>query len=115
LIRPLFALQQLHTLDPSDVASRRLRALFLERVGAFDDAIARLESVCEAVEKDYEETETPKAMARFAMAKADLARSRLAAGMWADAAADAEVVLDLVDDDGADASSVQDGLTAEQR
>lgn len=100
LIQPLFALQQLHSQNPSDITSRHLAALYLERVGNHDTAIDALTSVCAAAEADYETSESAQTLFRFAQAKADLARNRLAMHDYAAAAEDAETALDLSSDEG---------------
>lgn len=98
LIQPLFALQQLHSQRPHDAPHHHLSALYHERIGAHDAAIDALTAICAAAEADYEATESSAALARFAHAKTDLARNRLAAHDFAAAAEDAEMALDLLSD-----------------
>lgn len=109
LIQPLFALEQLRTQVPQDLPYRHLAALFLERAGNHAAAIETLTSLCEAAESDYEATETLSSLARFAHAKADLARNQLSADDFTQAASNAETALDLSAD--AEAS----GLDVEAR
>ncbi|KAI1812508.1 tetratricopeptide-like protein [Poronia punctata] len=109
LIQPLFALTQLHRLKPQDVPYRHLLTLFQERTDDHDSAIPILEATCEELEGDYEATETPQSLARFALAKTDLARSYLAAGNNASAIECGEMALEL----SSDASSKE--LTRDQR
>ncbi|KYK54747.1 antiviral protein [Drechmeria coniospora] len=90
LIQPLFALNQ-------------------ERIGESSRAVQTLEGVCETIEADYEETESAESLARFTMAKTDLARAYLAAG-WHDKAVECgEMALGL----SSNASETE--LSAEQR
>ncbi|KAF2085425.1 TPR-like protein [Saccharata proteae CBS 121410] len=110
LIQPLFALQQLRSQSLSDLPHQHLSALFLERVGNHDDAISALADICSAAEQDFENTESPASLSRFARAKTDLARNRLAAKEFAAAVEDAETVLDLVSEDsdtGLDVAELQ--------
>lgn len=109
LIQPLFALEQLGAQSPQDLSYRHLAALFLERVGNYEEAIETLTKLCALAEADYEASESLAALARFALAKSDLARNQLSALYFADAAENAEVALDLSAD--ADGS----GLNAESR
>src|SRR5690606_24085462 len=57
LLEPLFALEKLHQKLGNDTLLLRLSSLFSERAKAFSEATAKLETVCEIVEKTYEETE----------------------------------------------------------
>ncbi|KAL2117475.1 hypothetical protein VTJ04DRAFT_7135 [Mycothermus thermophilus] len=113
LIQPIFALAQLQRLDPSDLAYAHLAALFQERNHEHARAAATLESVCEAVEADYEATESPESLKRFALAKADLARAQLALGRYDDAVESADLALQLsaTDEDGSSGNE----FTAEER
>ena len=98
VLQPLHALRQ-HNSQPNDHLSfEHLRALFAERIGD-QEAISILSIVCDVEEANYEETEAPISLARFAQAKADLARSQLAAGEYAAAAESAEMALDLSSDE----------------
>lgn len=109
LIQPLFALEQLGAQSPQDLPYRHLAALFLERVGNHDEAIETLTKLCTSAEADYEASESLAALARFALAKSDLARNQLAALHFADAAENAEVALDL------SADAEESGLDVEAR
>ncbi|KAK3045076.1 hypothetical protein LTS18_014629, partial [Coniosporium uncinatum] len=100
LIQPLFALQQLRSLSPSSDAYLHLSSLFLERVDAHDEAVAALTSLCARAEAEYEVSESTQTLARFAQAKADLARNKLAAQDYAGAVEDAETALDLTASEG---------------
>ncbi|KAH0558732.1 hypothetical protein GP486_004622 [Trichoglossum hirsutum] len=95
LVQPLFALHQLLRLSPADLPFQHLSALFLERIGNYLAAIETLTNVCEKVEQDYEVTESPVSLTRFARAKADLGRVELAIGDFATANDDAETALQL--------------------
>ncbi|KAI8948609.1 tetratricopeptide [Xylaria longipes] len=109
LIQPLFALAQLKRLRPQDLAYQHLWALFQERTDDSPSAIATLQAACEKLEADYEATESADSLARFALWKADLARSYLASGNNATAIECGELALELSSD-----SSAKE-LTAEQR
>jgi superkiller protein 3 len=95
LIQPLFALHQLRFQAPDDVVFNHLTALFEERVGCFERSEESLQSVCTAVEADYENTESSEALSRFAQAKSDLARTQLARRDFKQAVESAEIALDL--------------------
>ncbi|KAF2459503.1 hypothetical protein BDY21DRAFT_338409 [Lineolata rhizophorae] len=106
VIQPLFALQRLYYQTPANIPARHLAALFFERVGNHDHAIEALEIVCTAVEAEYEDLELSRDLIRFAQAKSDLARNRLAVRDYAAAAEDTETALDLMStDDGTDGFS----------
>ncbi|OCK84397.1 TPR-like protein [Lepidopterella palustris CBS 459.81] len=98
LIQPLFALHQLSFQSPSDIPHRHLAALYLERVGNYSSAISALTSVCATAEAEYEDSESPASLSRFAQAKADIARNQLAAHAYTAAVEDAEIALDLISD-----------------
>lgn len=100
LIQPLFALQQLYSQKPADIPHRHLAALYLERVGNFDAAIEALDEICTTAEAEFEVSESPEALSRFAQAKNDLARNRLAASDFSTATEDAETALDLTSEEG---------------
>lgn len=112
LIQPLFALQQLTFQAPYDVSHKHLAALFLERVGNHEAAVAALDAVSEAAEQDYEKTEASEALACFAQAKTDLARNLLAIDDNKRAVEEAETALLLVSD--VDDSASQSSLSAKQ-
>ena len=98
LIQPLFSLQQLCFQKPMDIPYRHLAALYLERVGNYNAAIEGLASLCSLAETEYEESESREALSRFAQAKTDLARNRLAVHDYASAVEDAETALNLASD-----------------
>lgn len=99
LIQPLFALNQLQSQVPSDPPYHHLYALFAERVGNYTDALDTLLSVCSAVEAEYEVSESPSSLAKYAQAKADTARIQLARHQYNHAAETAETALDLSTDE----------------
>ncbi|KAG7293800.1 hypothetical protein NEMBOFW57_003857 [Staphylotrichum longicolle] len=109
LIQPILALSQLQGLNPQDLAYGHLAALFQERNHEHDRAVATLETICTAVEADYEASESPESLKRFAIAKADLARAHLAAGANPDAVEAAELAIQLSSDES------DSELTAEER
>ncbi|KAL2143472.1 hypothetical protein VTI28DRAFT_10393 [Corynascus sepedonium] len=112
LIEPILALGQLQGLDPQELAYGHLSALFQERNHEHDRAVVTLEKICAAVESDYEVTESPESLKRFAIAKADLARAYLAVGSNEEAIEAAELAIQLSNTDDSDDSSE---LTAEER
>ncbi|RAR12168.1 tpr-like protein [Stemphylium lycopersici] len=112
LIQPLFALQQLNMQVPYDIPHKHLAALFLERVGNHDAAVAALDMVNEIVEQEYEKTESLTSLARVAQAKTDLARNLLAIGSNDTAVEEAETALDLLSELAGDAK--QSALSREQ-
>ncbi|KAH8693970.1 putative translation repressor/antiviral protein Ski3 [Talaromyces proteolyticus] len=95
LIRPFFALQQLHAQEPSDLAFEHLSALLAERIGEYSQADAALGIVCAGVEAEYEVTESSSSLTRFALANADVARIHLANHEYETAAEKAEAALTL--------------------
>jgi superkiller protein 3 len=95
LIRPLFALRQLHALRANDEPFDHLSALYNERTGSHTSATQTLTALCNDLEAEFERSESPVVLARFANAKADLARNELATHYYASAATDAETALDL--------------------
>ncbi|RYP81123.1 hypothetical protein DL769_002132 [Monosporascus sp. CRB-8-3] len=101
LIHPLFALIQLQGLNPQDLAYQHLSTLFQERTEDSLRAVATLEKTCELLEADYEATESPQALGRFTLAKADLARSYLAAENFVEAAESGKTALELSSDSSA--------------
>ncbi|KAI2602593.1 tetratricopeptide [Hypoxylon sp. NC1633] len=109
LIQPLFALAQLRRLDLRDLAYQHLSTLYQERANDVSRAIDTLEKACEQLEASYEATESAESLARFALAKTDLARSYLSAGEYKKAAECGELALQLSSDESANE------LTAEQR
>ncbi|KAF2427689.1 putative antiviral protein [Tothia fuscella] len=98
LIQPIFALQQLHALTADDAPFEHLSALFNERIGDYESAGETLRKLCDKLEAEFEETESNTTMARFAHAKADLARNHLAAHDYTSAAEEASTALDLTSD-----------------
>ncbi|KOS17934.1 Superkiller protein 3 [Escovopsis weberi] len=107
LIEPLFAVNQIQGLQPDDIAFAHLSALFRERTRESGRAVKTLEQICAKMEADYEERESPESLAQFTLAKTDLARAYLAAGLYDDAVECGEMALGLSSDEGE--------LTSEQR
>ncbi len=70
-----------------------------QRINNVLTAVGLLQSVCTKVEADYEVTESPTSLSRFTLAKADLARSQLAAGLHGQAIDSAETALQLIAED----------------
>lgn len=99
LVQPIFGLNQLTKLDPSNLPYQHLAALFLERVQDISAAVATLDVVCNKIEADYEVTESKVSLSRFALAKSDLARSQMADGSHDVAIENAETALELSSED----------------
>lgn len=99
LIQPLFALQQLHAHAPDDQPFNHLAALYNERIEAYGPSIRALDALCAKLEAEFEETESPAVLMRFAQVKADIARNQLAAHHYASATEAAQTALDLTSED----------------
>ena len=110
LIRPLFALHQLHSQSSSEINFDHLSALFAERICNYEEAEDTLERVCTTMEAEYERSESQESLARYVQAKADLARAHLARGDFAFAVDCAETALSLSSDDGTGAFSQEASL-----
>ncbi|EPS26932.1 hypothetical protein PDE_01872 [Penicillium oxalicum 114-2] len=102
LIQPFFALQQLCSQNPSDLPFMHLSALLAERMGEFSCAGSNLEVVCLAMESEFENTESPSSLSKFAQANADMARVHLANHRYAEAAEKAETALTLSGEEDAE-------------
>lgn len=100
LARPLLGLEQVRRLRPEALPYAHLFALFRERIHDRESTAPLLAAVCAALEADYEATESPAALRRIVVAKADLARAHVAMGAYGDAVACAEMVLQLVGEEG---------------
>jgi len=99
-MQPLFALHQLRSQFSTDLAFQHLASLFAERVGEYADAISNLHLVASRLEAEYETSESPVTLMRFAQAKTDLARMQLAERDFEAAAENAETALSLSEDEG---------------
>lgn len=99
LIQPIFALGQLWNLRPQDLPYGHLSTLFRERANDTPGAVSTLEHICSVLEADYEETESPRSLGRFALAKTDLARMYLATGQYEKAIECGERAIQLSDDE----------------
>lgn len=105
ILQPLFALQQLRSKSPGQLAFQHLSSMFQERVSDVSSAASSLESICTTLETEYESSESPNSLLHFAQAKADLARSQLALSAFTDAAENAETALSLsTEEEGQDPS-----------
>jgi superkiller protein 3 len=102
LIQPFFALHQLCAQDPSDLPFMHLSALLAERMGEVADAESSLEVVCSGMEAEFEETESPASLSRFAQANADMARVLLANHRYEEAAEKAETAITLSGEEDAE-------------
>ncbi|KAM5352032.1 hypothetical protein ACJ41O_004755 [Fusarium nematophilum] len=109
LIQPLFALNQFQSLKPQDLAFAHLSTLFQERTRESGRAVDKLEQISSTIEADYESTESPGSLARFALAKTDLARAYLAAGSYEQAVECGELALGLTSEEA------ENELSSEQR
>lgn len=101
LIQPFFALHQLCAQDPADLPFMHLSALLAERMGEVADAESSLQIVCSGMEAEYEESESPASLSRYAQANADLARVLLARHEYEETAEKAELALMLSGDEDA--------------
>ena len=102
LIRPFFALHQLCSQDPSDLPFVHLSALLAERMGESADAESSLQAVCAGMETEFEETESPASLSKYAQANADMARILLARCAYEEAAEKAELALTLSGEEDAE-------------
>lgn len=102
LIQPFFALHQLCAQDPSDLPFMHLSALLAERMGEVADAESSLEVVCAGMEAEFEESESPASLSRFAQANADMARVLLANHRYEEAAEKAETAITLSGEEDAE-------------
>ncbi|KAJ6157771.1 hypothetical protein N7470_005363 [Penicillium chermesinum] len=102
LIQPFFALHQLCAQDPSDLASVHLKALLAERMGEISDAESSLQAVLAGMEAEYEETESPASLSKYAQANADMGRVLLACHDYEQAAEKAELALTLSGEEDAE-------------
>ncbi|UNI17453.1 Superkiller protein 3 [Purpureocillium takamizusanense] len=109
LIQPLFALNQLQSLRPQDMAFGHLSTMLQERTREHAPAVQTLEKICDLIEADYEATESADSLARFTLAKTDLARAYLAAGSYGQAVECGDMALGLSGDES------ESELTGEQR
>lgn len=107
LLQPMFSLRQLMTLSPSEFSYQHLASLFLERIKDVSEAVGLLSKVCSKVEADYEVTESPESLSRFALAKADLARSQLANAEYEAAIDSGETALQLSAEDAGNELSAE--------
>ncbi|KAJ5970729.1 Tetratricopeptide-like helical [Penicillium vulpinum] len=102
LIQPFFALHQLCIQDPSNLPFVHLSALLAERMGETTDAESSLQVVCSDMEEEFEQTESPSSLSRYAQANADMARVLLAGRSYTDAAEKAELALMLSGEEDAE-------------
>ncbi|TQV98971.1 hypothetical protein V2A60_007338 [Cordyceps javanica] len=109
LLQPVFALNQVQSMRPQDFTFGHLASLFLERTHDHNRAVEILEKICSSIETDYEQTESPLSLARFTLARIDLARAYLASKAYEKAIECGEMALGLSSDE-------QDSeLTSDQR
>lgn len=109
LIQPIFALGQLRSLKPQNLAFGHLCTLFQERVRDTQASAPILEEISAKLEADYEVTESSASLKHFALAKTDLARSYLAIGRFDDAVECGDMALQLSSDEA------DNELTASER
>ena len=105
LLQPLLAARQLRQQASSDTTFQHLLALLAERVGDHDTAVRELAALCSKLEADFEGSESPTTLVRFAQAKSDLSRAHLAKRDFSAAVDSAQTALDLTDEDGVEAMS----------
>ncbi|KAH8590870.1 hypothetical protein B0O99DRAFT_691173 [Bisporella sp. PMI_857] len=99
LAQPLFALKQINSMDPEDLTFYHLSALFLERINDIELSVEILSRISTIVDADYEVTESSASLSRYALAKADLARSQLAARQLEEAIESGDLALQLSAED----------------
>jgi superkiller protein 3 len=109
LIQPLFALNQYQSLKSQDLTFAHLATLFQERTNESGRAVESLEKISSTIEADYESTESPQSLAKFALAKIDLARTYLASGSYDKAIECGELAL------GLSSEEAENELSSEQR
>lgn len=109
LVQPLFALGQVQGMRPLSLHSSHLGTLFQERMRESSRVVGSLEGTCASIEADYEKTESPESLARFTLAKTDLARAYLADKSYEKAIECGEMALSLSSDEA------ESELTGEQR
>lgn len=102
LIQPFFALHQLCSQEPSNLPFVHLSALLAERMGENVDAESSLQAVCAGMEAEFEETESPESLSKYAQANADMARILLARQAYDEAAENAELALSLSGEEDAE-------------
>ena len=98
ILQPLFALQQLHTMIPSNNVTRHIAALFHERTGEFEVASTMLADICAAAEAEYEAFESSSSLVRYAQSKVDLARNEFATQKYSEAIDSVNTAIDLLTD-----------------
>jgi superkiller protein 3 len=86
-----------------------LATLFQERTNESSRAVETLEKISSTIEADFESTESPESLAKFALAKTDLARTYLASGSYEEAIECGETALGLSSDEA------ENELSSEQR
>lgn len=99
ILQPQFALKQLQCQRPLDFTFQHLSSLFSERAADMDSAMESLQTICFALESEYEATERPIVLSRFSEAKSDLGRVRFAQQDFISAAEEAETALTLSADE----------------
>jgi len=102
LIQPFFALHQLCAQDPSDLPFMHISSLLAERMGEIADAESSLEVVCSGMEAEFEDSESPASLSKFAQANADMARVLLAGREFQQAIEKAELALTLSGEEDAE-------------
>ncbi|ESZ96656.1 hypothetical protein SBOR_2966 [Sclerotinia borealis F-4128] len=107
LVQPLFTLNQVQAMAPGDLISKHLSSLFSERANDISTTVITLTSICGTAEADYEVTESPQSLSRFALAKADLARSQLANHEYEEAVESGDLALQLCDEDSGNELSAE--------
>ncbi|KAF3910944.1 hypothetical protein ABW20_dc0110431 [Dactylellina cionopaga] len=98
LLSPMFAASQLVQQRSSDPMALRLAALYEERAGDFEGAVAKLCLVCDILEARYEESEANEDLVMYAQATADRARCYLGLKDYENAIESAELSVNLSQD-----------------
>ena len=98
-LQSLYALNQVQSLRPEDLASTHLAALYAERIGEKVRPVEILEKLCETLETDYERTESRSTLGKSTLTRTDLARAYLAAGSYEKAIECGGMALELSSDE----------------
>ena len=100
LVQPLLAVRQLRQQISSDITFQHLLALLAERAGDLGTALHELVELCSHLEADFESSESPTILVRFAQAKSNLSRAQLGQQDLSAAVDSAQTALDLTSEEG---------------
>ncbi|OLL22126.1 Superkiller protein 3 [Neolecta irregularis DAH-3] len=94
-VNPIFALQKCLDSRPDSIDALDLQALLLERTREYPQARANLESLCQILEGEYEDTESETTLKRFVIGKANLSRVCLAQKVYKETVEHCKIALAL--------------------